>query len=69
VVELEQVPIAPGAFDEDLSFGEDYELLAATRSPGSFPVIGRCEEGTGVEVRRGGRAVELQGWDSFRRET
>jgi thiamine-monophosphate kinase len=69
VVELEQVPIAPGASDQDLSFGEDYELLAATRSPGPFPVIGWCEEGAGVEIRRAGRPVALGGWDQFRRET
>jgi thiamine-monophosphate kinase len=69
VVDLELVPIAAGASDRDLSFGEDYELLATTRSPGSFPVIGRCEEGAGVEIRRSGERIELEGWDSFRGET
>jgi thiamine monophosphate kinase len=29
-------------------------------------VIGRCEEGEGVELRRDGEAVELHGWDHFR---
>jgi thiamine-monophosphate kinase len=69
VIELERVPIAPGASEADLGFGEDYELLAATRSPGTFPVIGWCEEGEGIEVRRNGRLVRLGGWDQFRRET
>jgi thiamine-monophosphate kinase len=69
VVELERVPIAPGASAADLSFGEDYELLAATRSPGRFPTIGWCEQGAGVEIRRGGRPVELGGWDQFRRKS
>jgi thiamine monophosphate kinase len=30
VIELERVPLAPGATLDDLGFGEDYELLAAT---------------------------------------
>ena len=29
VVDLDEVPLAPGAEPEDLAFGEDYELLAA----------------------------------------
>jgi thiamine-monophosphate kinase len=65
VIELERVPLAEGATIADLGFGEDYELLAATRSPGSFTVIGRCEEGGGVEIRHDGRPVELAGWDHF----
>jgi thiamine-monophosphate kinase len=65
VIELDRVPLAEGASIEDLGFGEDYELLAATRSPGDFPVIGRCEEGTGVEIRHDGEPVELAGWDHF----
>jgi thiamine-monophosphate kinase len=69
VVELDRVPLAPGASEADLSFGEDYELLAATRSPGRFPRIGCCEQGAGVEIRRDGRPVELGGWDQFRRES
>ena len=65
VVELEQVPLAPGATTDDLGFGEDYELLAATPDPLDFAVIGRCEEGTGIEIRREGEPVPLSGWDHF----
>jgi thiamine-monophosphate kinase len=66
VIELEQVPLAPGATHEDLAFGEDYELLAATPDPGEFTVIGRCEPGSGVEIRKEGRLVALSGWEHFR---
>jgi len=66
VVELEQVPLASGATQEDLAFGEDYELLAATPEPGGFAVIGRCEAGAGVEIRLGGEVVALSGWEHFR---
>jgi thiamine-monophosphate kinase len=65
VVELERVPLAEGAELEDLGFGEDYELLAATPDPLGFPVIGRCEEGAGLEIRRDGKPVALSGWDHF----
>ena len=50
----------------DLPFwtqGEDYELLAALTPEDAaacgFPIVGRCEEGSGVER-------DLGGWDSFR---
>jgi thiamine-monophosphate kinase len=66
LIELEQVPLAPGALVEDVAFGEDYELLAATPESLGFTVIGRCEEGSGVDVRRGGEPVELAGWEHFR---
>jgi thiamine-monophosphate kinase len=66
VIELEQVPLASGATQEDLGFGEDYELLAATPEPGEFAVIGRCEAGAGVEIRLGGKVVALSGWEHFR---
>jgi thiamine-monophosphate kinase len=77
VVELEQVPVAGGvpelaarlgldACALACGFGEDYELLAAVPEAGRFRVIGRCEEGEGVELRRDGEAVELHGWDHFR---
>lgn len=66
LIELEQVPLAPGATYEDLAFGEDYELLAATPEPGAFTVIGRCEEGAGVEIRIDGQVVALSGWEHFR---
>jgi thiamine-monophosphate kinase len=66
VIELERVPLASGATHEDLAFGEDYELLAATPEPGEFAVIGRCEVGVGVEIRLAGQAVALSGWEHFR---
>jgi thiamine-monophosphate kinase len=64
-IDFERVPLAPGASVDDLGFGEDYELLAATPDPLDFAVIGRCEEGEGVEIRRGGEPVALTGWDHF----
>src|SRR5919204_132340 len=51
VIELDGVPLAPGARLDDLAFGEDYELLAAVEDPDGFAVIGRCEEGAGIELR------------------
>jgi thiamine-monophosphate kinase len=65
VIELERMPLAEGATVEDLGFGEDFELLAAVADPGRFTVIGRCEEGEGVEILREGRPVPLSGWDHF----
>jgi thiamine-monophosphate kinase len=65
VIDLERVPLAGEL--EDVGFGEDFELLAATADPDDFPVIGRCEEGEGVELRLDGSPVELGGWDHFRR--
>lgn len=64
LVELERVPLADGATIEDLGFGEDYELLAALPTE-AFDVIGRCEEGEGVELLRYGVAVALGGWEHF----
>jgi thiamine-monophosphate kinase len=58
VVDLDAVPLAPGATPDDLEFGEDYELLAATPDPLGFTVIGRCEEGSGVNL-------DLGGWQHF----
>jgi thiamine-monophosphate kinase len=66
VIDLERVPLAEGATVEDLGFGEDFELLASVEDPGRFMVIGRCEEGEGVEIRHEGRPVTLSGWDHFR---
>jgi thiamine-monophosphate kinase len=60
VIDLERVPLADGATVEDIGFGEDYELLAATTDPLDFTVIGRCEEGEGVT------GVPSGGWDHFR---
>jgi len=77
VIELEQVPVARGVdevagalgesvWDLACGFGEDYELLAAVPDPGRFTPVGRCEPGSGVEIRLEGRRVELGGWDHFR---
>ena len=64
-IELERVPLAEGASIDDLGFGEDYELLAATPDALGFPVIGRCEAGEGVEIRLNGDPVTLTGWEHF----
>ena len=66
VLELERVPLAPDAELADLGFGEDYELLAAVERADGFAVVGRCEEGEGVELTWNGQPVELAGWDHFR---
>jgi thiamine-monophosphate kinase len=67
VLDAEAVPRAP-RIDEvaDLPFwalGEDYELLAALApadaEASGYTVVGRVEEGSGVEP-------DLPGWDSFR---
>ncbi|HEY5693037.1 MAG TPA: thiamine-phosphate kinase [Gaiellaceae bacterium] len=65
-VELERVPLADGAELDDLGFGEDYELLATTPDPLGFPVIGRVEEGEGVELTLRGEPYSLAGWEHFR---
>ena len=57
-LDVDAVPLAPGATLEDLEFGEDYELLAATPDPLDFTVVGRCVEGSGV-------SVDLSGWEHF----
>ena len=64
-IDLERVPLAPEATNEDLGFGEDYELLAATPDPLGFAVIGSCEPGSGVEIRLEGKPVALSGWEHF----
>ncbi|HZB85350.1 MAG TPA: thiamine-phosphate kinase [Gaiellaceae bacterium] len=69
VVDVARLPLAPGiAGLADLPFwtlGEDYELLAALShqdaEASGFTVVGRCEEGSGVEPPDPG------GWDAFRR--
>jgi thiamine-monophosphate kinase len=66
-IDFAAVPLAEGAVVEDLGFGEDYELLAAIPEPGRFHVIGRCEAGEGVEIRRDGERVDLEGWEHFLR--
>jgi thiamine monophosphate kinase len=66
VVELDRVPLAEGAAQDDLAFGEDYELLAAVDQPNGFAVVGRCEAGRDVELIRNGAPVVLGGWEHFR---
>jgi thiamine monophosphate kinase len=65
VIDLDRVPLAPGATVDDLGFGEDYELLAAVADPAGFAEIGRCEEGSGVELLLNGQPVELPGYEHF----
>ena len=65
VIELDRVPLAPGATIDDLGFGEDFELLAAVPEP-DFHVVGRCEEGEGVGLLREGRPYALTAWDHFK---
>jgi thiamine-monophosphate kinase len=64
-IELERVPLAPGAELGDVGFGEDYELLATTSDSLGFPVIGHVEEGEGVVLTLGGEPHELGGWEHF----
>jgi thiamine-monophosphate kinase len=61
VIDLDRVPLAEGASIDDLGYGEDYELLAAVEDADGFAVIGRCEEGEGVEG-----LGSLGGFDHFR---
>ena len=63
VIDLDRVPLA-GTI-EDLGFGEDFELLAATPDPLDFPVIGRCEEGEGVLLLQDGEPYQLRGYEHF----
>jgi len=69
VIDLERVPLAPGATVDDLAFGEDYELLAALPDgSAAFTTIGRCVSGEGIELRLRGKPVELPAFEHFRRE-
>jgi thiamine-monophosphate kinase len=65
-IELECVPLAAGAELDDVGFGEDYELLATTPDALGFPIIGRVEDGEGVELTLRGERYELAGWEHFR---
>jgi thiamine-monophosphate kinase len=65
VIHLERVPLAADATTDDLGFGEDYELLAAVSDPAGFAEIGRCEEGSGVELLLRGEPVELPSYEHF----
>jgi thiamine-monophosphate kinase len=64
-IELERVPLVPGAALDDVGFGEDFELLATTSDPLDFTVIGRVEEGEGVTLTLDGEPYSLSGWDAF----
>jgi thiamine-monophosphate kinase len=64
-IELERVPLADGAELDDLGFGEDYELLATTPDPLGFTVIGKVEEGEGVQLTLRGEPYSLAGWEHF----
>jgi hypothetical protein len=66
VVDLEAVPLAPGATIEDIGFGEDFELLAAVTDPDGFPVVGRIREGEGVQLLLAGKPVELRGYEHYK---
>ena len=77
VIELERVPVAEGVaavaervgtrvWELACGFGEDYELLAAVE-PGDARAVGRCEDGSGVELRLHGEAIDVAGWDHFGR--
>ena len=65
VIELDQVPLTEGATIDDLGFGEDFELLAATPDPLGFPVIGRVDEGEGVVLLHDGEPYDLPGYQHF----
>jgi thiamine-monophosphate kinase len=65
-LELDAVPLAPGATVTDLGFGEDFELLAAVPDSGGLPVIGSIRPGEGVVLLRAGEPFELSGWEHFR---
>ncbi len=65
IVELERVPLAPGATLADLGFGEDYELLAAVEEDDGFAVVGRVEVGEGVDVLFDGEPYGLPSFEHF----
>jgi thiamine-monophosphate kinase len=65
VIELERVPLAEGATLEDLGFGEDFELLAAVDDAAGLTVVGRVEEGEGVDILLRGEPYALRGWEHF----
>jgi thiamine monophosphate kinase len=69
VIDLGRVPLAEGATIDDLAFGEDFELLAATPAPGDFTMIGHCEAGDGVQLLLDGEPIELGGWDHFEKRS
>ncbi len=62
-IDLDAVP--RGGELDDLGFGEDFELLATTPDPLDYAVIGRVEEGDGVELLLAGRPHALRGYEHF----
>ena len=65
VLDLDAVPLAPGATVEDVGFGEDFELLAAVADPAGAAAIGRVEPGEGVVLLRDGAPYALPGFEHF----
>ena len=63
VIDLDRVPLA-GTI-EDLGFGEDFELLAAVDDAAGLTVVGRVEEGEGVDILLRGEPYALRGWEHF----
>lgn len=64
-IDLDRVPLAEGATVDDLAFGEDYELLGAVEAAAGLVVVGRVEQGEGVELTRSGLPVDPGGWQHF----
>ena len=67
MIDLDRVPLAEGATIDDLGFGEDYELLAAVADADGLAVVGRVEDGEGVELLLAGEPYVLRGWEHFQR--
>ena len=73
VIDVEALPLAPRIAEVGnepfWTLGEDYELLAALApddpAAAAFTVVGRCEEGEGVELRQDGERVDVSGWEHF----
>jgi thiamine-monophosphate kinase len=74
LVEVERLPLVPRldeVGDEPFwALGEDYELLGALAPEDAevsgFAIVGRCEEGAGVELLLDGQTIEVEGWSHFR---
>jgi thiamine-monophosphate kinase len=73
-IEIERLPLAPrieevGA-EPFWTLGEDYELLAAVAPRDGealpFAVVGRCREGSGAVLLRGGEPLDVSGYDHFK---
>jgi thiamine-monophosphate kinase len=73
-IEIERLPLAPrieevGA-EPFWTLGEDYELLAAVAPRDGealpFAVVGRCLEGSGAVLLRGGEPLDVSGYDHFK---